>query len=43
MYILTTDLLLLTVTDTRQNRPLVRQSATHQQTCNCLRVIKIWS
>jgi hypothetical protein len=26
----------------RQIRPLVRESAPHQQTRNCLRVIKIW-
>jgi hypothetical protein len=27
----------------RQTRPLVRESAPHQQTRNCLTVIKIWS
>jgi hypothetical protein len=27
----------------RQTRPLVRESASHQQTRNCLKVIKIWS
>jgi hypothetical protein len=27
----------------RQTRPLVRESAPHQQTSNCLTVIKIWS
>jgi hypothetical protein len=27
----------------RQTRSLVRESAPHQQTSNCLRVIKIWS
>jgi hypothetical protein len=27
----------------RQTRPLVRESGPHQQTCNCLTVIKIWS
>jgi hypothetical protein len=27
----------------RQNRPTVRKSAPHQQACNCLTVIKIWS
>jgi hypothetical protein len=27
----------------QQTRPLVRESAPHQQTRNCLRVIKIWS
>jgi hypothetical protein len=26
-----------------QNRPLVRERATHQQTRNCLTIIKIWS
>jgi hypothetical protein len=26
-----------------QSRPLVREIAPHQQTCNCLTVIKIWS
>jgi hypothetical protein len=28
--------------DKRQTRPLVRESAPHQQACNCLTVIKIW-
>jgi hypothetical protein len=27
----------------RQTRPLIRQRAPHQQTRNCLKVIKIWS
>jgi hypothetical protein len=27
----------------RWTRPLVKESAPHQQTCNCLTVIKIWS
>jgi hypothetical protein len=27
----------------RQTHPLVRDSAPHQQTCNCLTEIKIWS
>jgi hypothetical protein len=27
----------------RQIRPLIRESAPHQQTSNCLTVIKIWS
>jgi hypothetical protein len=27
----------------RQTRPLVRESAPHQQTRNCQTVIKIWS
>jgi hypothetical protein len=27
----------------RQTRPLVRESAPHQQTSHCLTVIKIWS
>jgi hypothetical protein len=27
----------------RQTHPLVRESAPHQQTRNCLTVIKIWS
>jgi hypothetical protein len=26
----------------RQTRPLVRERASHQQTSNCLTVIKIW-
>jgi hypothetical protein len=33
----------LTVWVKRQTRPLVRESAPRQQTCNCLTVIKIWS
>jgi hypothetical protein len=27
----------------RQTRPLVRESVSHQQTSNCLTIIKIWS
>jgi hypothetical protein len=43
LYILTLDVLLLTESGKRQTRPLVRESAPHQQSCNCLTVIKIWS
>jgi hypothetical protein len=27
----------------RQTSPLVRENAPHEQDCNCLTVIKIWS
>jgi hypothetical protein len=37
---LTMDLILLTVADKRQTRPLVREGAPHQQTRNCLKIIK---
>jgi hypothetical protein len=43
LYLLTTNLLLLTVTGKRQTCPLVRESAPHQETRNCLTVIKISS
>jgi hypothetical protein len=37
---LTRDVLLLTELGKRQTRPLVRESAPHQQACNSLAVIK---
>jgi hypothetical protein len=37
------DLILLTESDKRQTRSLVRESAPHQQACNRPTVIKIWS
>jgi hypothetical protein len=36
-------LALLTESGKRQTRSLVRESVPHQQACNCLKVIKIWS
>jgi hypothetical protein len=40
---MTRHVLLLTESGKRQTRPLVRESAPHQQTCNCLTVIEIRS
>jgi hypothetical protein len=40
LYILTRDVLLMIESGKGQTRPLVRESAPHQQACNCLRVIK---
>jgi hypothetical protein len=39
----TKDLTLLTESGKRQTRSLVRESAPHQQACNCPTVINIWS
>jgi hypothetical protein len=46
MLVTHTDKILITVdcdSGKRQTRPLVRESAPHQQTCNYLTVMKIWS
>jgi hypothetical protein len=37
------ELILPTMTDKRQTRPLVREGAPNQQTRNCQTIIQIWS
>jgi hypothetical protein len=46
MYIVHTDNRLITAdcdSGKQQIRPLVTESASYQQACNCLAVIEIWS